>query len=101
MKPVKSIVVAAIAIAAGGSVAAVAEDKGERTVEQFTCRDIMRESGSHRDTSIAFLHGYLLAKSDASSFNLGTLTKQTDAFIEHCLDNPGEKAVEAMATVQK
>ncbi len=61
----------------------------------------MRESGSNRDVSIAFLHGYLLGKSGGSEFNIETLAKQTDAFIDRCLENPGEKAIDAMAQVKK
>jgi HdeA/HdeB family len=76
--------------------AAVAQDASERKVEQYSCRDIMREGGTNRDTAIAFLHGFLLGQSGRSSFNLETLTKQTDAFIDHCLDNPNDKAMDAM-----
>ena len=47
-------------------------------------------------SAIAFLHGYLLGKSGESGFNLESLTKQTDAFINHCLDNPNDTAVDAM-----
>ncbi len=60
----------------------------------------MRENGSARDTSIAFLHGFLLGKSGADEFDLEILTKQTDAFIDHCLDNPAQKAMDAMMKVK-
>ena len=33
-----------------------------RSIEQYTCKDVMREHGGNRDVTIAFLHGYLLAK---------------------------------------
>ncbi len=61
----------------------------------------MRESGSNRDASIAFLHGYLLGKSGGSEFNIEALAKQTDTFIDRCLDTPGEKAADAMSRVKK
>jgi len=77
-----------------------AQDSKDRTVEQYTCKDVMRESGSNRDVVIAFLHGYLLGKSGSSKFNLDVLRKQSDDFIERCLDNPAEKAVEAAAKVK-
>jgi hypothetical protein len=38
----------------------------------------------------------LLGKSGQSNFNLEVLAKQTDAFVERCLDNPQEKAQDAM-----
>ena len=61
----------------------------------------MRESGGNRDVAIAFLHGYLLGKSGGSAFNVETLRKQTDAFIDRCLDNPAQRAVDAMGVAKK
>ena len=60
----------------------------------------MRESGSNRDVAIAFLHGLLLGKSGGSKFNLETLKKQTDAFLEQCLENPHDKAIDTMMKVK-
>ena len=71
-----------------------------RTIEQYMCKDVMRESGANRDVAIAFLHGYLLGKSGGSKFDLEVLHKQTDAFIEQCLDKPAQKAVDVMAKVK-
>ena len=89
-----SIVAAAAVVAAGSAIAA------DHAADQFTCRDVMRESGSNREIAIAFLHGYVLGKTNATAFNLETLAKQTDDFIDHCLDNPGEKALDAMMKVK-
>ena len=86
--------------AAIGVSSASAQDKSDRSVEQYTCKDIMRESGPSRDVSIAFIHGYLLGKSGATTFNIDMLHRQTDAFINRCLDNPNEKALEAMTKVK-
>jgi HdeA/HdeB family len=88
------------AIAAIGSTAAVAQDAGDRSVEQYTCKEIMRESGRNRDVAIAFLHGYLVGKSGTSKFNLETLHKQTDSFIDQCLDNPNAKAEDIMMKIK-
>lgn len=77
------------------------QDRGDRTVEQYSCKDVMRESGGNRDVAIAFLHGFIVGKSGGNKFNVETLRKQTDAFIERCLDNPGAKAVDAMNEVKK
>jgi hypothetical protein len=77
------------------------QDAGARTVEQYACKDVMRESGGNRDVAIAFLHGFMLGQSGGSAFNVETLRKQTDAFIERCLDNPGLKAIEAMTAAKK
>jgi hypothetical protein len=79
---------------------AFAQDQKDRTVEQYTCKDIMRESGANRDVAIAFLHGFLLGKSGNSKFNLDALYRQSDDFIERCLNNIGEKAIDAMSKVK-
>ena len=91
---------AVLMLAAVGVPAAVAQLKGERSVDQYTCKDIMRESGPSRDIAMAFIHGYLLGRANATTFSVDALHKQTDAFIERCLDNPGEKALDAMTKVK-
>jgi hypothetical protein len=95
------ICAAGLALLVAGSPAAQAQDNKDRRVEQYECRDIMRDSGANRDVSIAFLHGFLLGKSASSSFNLDKIKQQTDAFIERCLSNPTEKALDAMTVVGK
>ena len=77
------------------------QDKGERAVEQYSCKDVMRESGGNRDVAVAFLHGFILGKSGRSLFNVETLRKQTDAFLERCLDNPAQRAIDVMTEVKK
>ena len=76
-----------------------AQDNKDRTVEQYSCKDIMRESGANRDVAIAFLRGFMLGKSGSTKFNLDVLHKQSDDFIERCLANPDEKAMDAMAKI--
>ncbi len=61
----------------------------------------MRESGANRDVAIAFLHGFLLGKSGASNFNVEILRKQSDQFIETCLEKPGDKAVNVMSAAKR
>jgi HdeA/HdeB family len=94
---------AMIVLVAGLSVplALRAQDSKDRTVDQYKCRDVIRESGPNRDIAIAFLHGFLLGKSGAGGFNLDTLHNQTESFVERCLSNPDEKAVEAMTAVKR
>jgi len=75
-------------------------DAQPRTVEQYLCKDVMRESGANRDVAIAFLHGYFVGKSGSGKFDLEVLHKQSDDFIEQCLDNPAQKAVDVMAKVK-
>lgn len=79
---------------------AVAQSSSARTVDQYTCKDVMQASDDGRTTAIAFLHGFLLGKSGSSSFDLDVMAKQTDAFTDYCLDNPKEKAITAMTKVK-
>src|SRR6185436_5267871 len=79
---------------------AAAQDAKDRSVEQYLCKDIVRESGVDRDVAIAFLHGFLLGKSGSSKFNLDVLHKQSNDLIERCLDNVAERAVDAMSKVK-
>ena len=100
MKPTYRAAGLCAAILLGVSIApASAQDSKDRTVEQYSCKDIMRESGANRDVAIAFLRGFLLGKSGSTKFNLDVLHKQSDDFIERCLTNPNEKAMDIMAKV--
>jgi HdeA/HdeB family len=93
---------AAILIAGGcWAASAAAQTATDRTVELFTCKDVMREPNTSREVAIAFLHGYLLGKSGGSKFNVEVLERQTNAFIEECLDNPQSKAADVMAKLKK
>lgn len=73
----------------------------DRVIEQFTCKDVMRETNASREIAIAFLHGWLLGKSGGTKFNVEVLEKQTNAFIEECLDSPQSKAADVMAKIRK
>lgn len=89
-----------VALLAFNASAAFAQDARDRTVEQYLCKDVVRESGVDRDVAIAFLHGFLLGKSGSSKFNLDVLQKQSNEFIERCLDNLSERAVDTMSKVK-
>ena len=86
------LAVAAV-IAAAESFPAIA---AEVTVETYSCRDLLRESASERDVAIAFMHGYILGQSGAPKFDVETLRKQSAVFIERCLDDPRQPALETM-----
>ncbi|HUL87967.1 MAG TPA: HdeA/HdeB family chaperone [Pseudolabrys sp.] len=94
-----AIVIAAIFAAAPSANRSLAQGSQDRMIEQYTCKDIMRESGASRDVAIAFLRGFLLGKSGSTKFNIDALHKQSDEFIERCLANPDEKAMEAMSRI--
>jgi hypothetical protein len=97
-----AIAMATVLVAAPASNLAGAQgsqDRQDRMIEQYTCKDVMRESGASRDVAIAFLRGFLLGKSGSTKFNIDVLHKQSDEFIERCLANPDEKAMEAMSRI--
>jgi len=96
----KAATVLAIAVHSGMTTSLVrAQDTKDRTIEQYVCKDIMRESGASRDVAIAFLRGFMLGKSGTTKFNLDALHRQSDQFIERCLSNPDEKAMDAMSKI--
>lgn len=95
----RAAVLCAVIILAGSNAPVSAQDSGDRTVEQFSCKDIMRDSGANRDVAIAFLRGFLLGRSGSTKFNVDVLHKQSENFIEYCLTNPNEKAMDAMAKI--
>lgn len=89
---------AAMLLAALGN--ASAQQGNSRAVEQYLCKDVMREHGNNRDVAIAFLQGFMLGKTGSSTFDLDVLHKQTTNFIEYCLDHPTETAADAMAKIR-
>jgi hypothetical protein len=92
MKPTQIAAVLGAAVLLAGTIApASAQDNKDRTIEQYSCKDIMRESGANRDVAIAFLRGFMLGKSGNTKFNLDVLHKQSDDFIERCLAQSGRK----------
>ena len=100
MKAGYFIFATAVIVVALGVNWAPAQAANTRTIDQYTCKDVMREHGDNRDVTIAFLHGFLLGKSGGGTFDIDALHKQTSDFIEFCLDNPSAKAVDAMSKVK-
>ena len=97
-KSLAAVIVAATFI--GMPALAIGQDSSARNIDQFTCKEIMQGSDDGRTTSIAFLHGFLLGKAGSPAFDLDAMAKQTNLFIDYCLDNPKEKAVTAMMKVK-
>jgi hypothetical protein len=85
-----------IATLAAGAPAGAQEQEGMREVASYQCRDVMRMSGGDRDIALAFLHGYVLGTKGETSFDPEALRGATDLFIEYCLGNPDDVALDAM-----
>lgn len=96
--PYAGVILAGLALA---PLPARAADPEIRNVQDFSCKDVLRESGTSREIAIAFLHGYTLAKSGNSKVDIESMAQQTDAFIDACLDKGSQKALDVMVSVKK
>ena len=92
------MILVSLAAFSGTAAAAGTDDKN---LNDYTCKDVMRFSGEHREVAVALLHGYFMGKAGTTSFNSDTLASRTDKFIDHCLDNPTAKAIDSMAKASK
>jgi len=92
---IKGIVFAVVLCVAASGVS-IAGDNAEKNLNDFTCKDIMRFSGDHRDIALAFIHGYRLGKKGTSVYSSEKLGDASDRFVEYCLDNSTAKALTAM-----
>ena len=70
-------------------------------LENFLCKDVMRMSGEDRVIATSVLHGYTLGKKGTTKYVVADLSKITDSFVEHCLNNPNDKALQAFAKLAK
>ncbi len=78
----------------------VKSDKGD-DLDSYLCKDVMRMSGEDRVIATAVLHGYALGKKGTTKYVPADLSKITDSFIEHCLSNPNDKALQAFTKLAK
>jgi len=72
-----------------------------KDLNDFLCKDVMRLSGSERENALALVHGYRLGKMNTTKYEIDKLAAITDRFIEHCLDNPNDKALAAFEKIGK
>ena len=85
----------------GGSTAFAEEETSPNDMNDYLCKDVMRLYGEDRENTLAFVHGYRLGKKNTTQFQVDDLTELTDKFIEHCLDNPNDKALAAFEKLGK
>ena len=84
-----------MAMLASTLVPAAAQDEGG-SLDELTCKQVMIMSGLDRDTTIAFIHGYLTHKRGDNSVDLEQFEAANQAFLNSCLDNPSAKAIASM-----
>lgn len=70
-------------------------------LDSFLCKDVMRMTGDDRTIATSVLHGYTLGKKNTTKYVAAELFKITDAFVEHCLNNPNDKALQAFTKIAK
>ena len=85
-----------------GTAAALAEEPStKKDLNDYVCKDVMRLSGSERESSLALVHGYRLGKMGTTEFEVEALADLTDRYIDHCLDNPNDNALAAFEKLGK
>lgn len=62
----------------------------------LTCKQVMIMSGLDRETTIAFIHGYLTHKRGDTTVDLVAFEDANDKFLDNCLDNPSARAIDTM-----
>ena len=99
----RNLMTAAVASAlfVGGSATLAEEPSTQKDLSAFQCKDLMRLSGSEREYALAFVHGYRLGKMNTTQYDIEALAAITDKFIDHCLDNPNDNALESFEKLGK
>jgi hypothetical protein len=81
-------------VLAGTAAAAEPADQ-KRDFSVLSCKEVMRLSGTDRDITLAFAHGYVLGRKDTTRYDVDALAQVTDQFIDYCLDHPAENALQS------
>lgn len=102
-KTLRNLVTAAVTSASFvcGSAAIAEGPSAKKDLKEFSCKEVMRLSGGERENALALVHGYRLGKMNTTQYEIEALADLTDRFIEHCLDNPNDKALAAFEKLGK
>lgn len=95
------VIMAAFLAVAADPTDTLAQATKNRSIGDYSCKEIMSEDGFNRNAAIALLHGFLMGKSNAPLVDTETLRKATSDLIDQCLDNPKSKAIEVLAKIRK
>ena len=100
-------VAASLLLVAGHGVAqtssAKAPGKSDQAddLDRYLCKDVVRMTGDDRIIALSALHGYMLGKKGTTKYVPAELSRISDAFVEHCLTNPNDKALQAFSKLAK
>ena len=108
MPRIRSLISAAAVAAAlllvaghGATQPAKADRQKADDLDGYLCKDVMRMSGDDRVIATSVLHGYTLGKKGTTKYVPAELSKITDSFLEHCLNNPNDKALQAFTKLAR
>jgi hypothetical protein len=79
---------------------AAKSDQGD-DLDRYLCKDIVRMTGDDRIIALSALHGYTLGRKGTTKYVPAELSKVSDAFVEHCLSNPNDKALPAFTKLSR
>jgi hypothetical protein len=79
----------------GSAVIIAGETSKTQGINDYTCKDFMILSGKDRDIALAFAHGYRLGEKKTTQYSTQLPAEATDKFIDYCLENPGQNALES------
>lgn len=71
--------------------------KDKRSLNAYSCKDVMRLYGEERLIAFSFLHGYHLGNKDIRTFSLERLANAFEDFSGYCLDQPKSRAINVMS----
>jgi hypothetical protein len=91
----------ALALFTGSATAFAQEASTKKDLSTYLCKDVMRLSGSDRETSLALVHGYRLGKMGTTQFDIEVLSDLTDRYLDYCLDNPNANALSVFEMLGK
>jgi hypothetical protein len=98
-----AVAAALLLVAEQGAAQSAKPDRSVKSddLESFLCKDVMRMSGEDRVIATSVLHGYTLGRKNVTKYVVAELSKITDSFVEHCLNNPNDKALQAFTKLAK
>jgi hypothetical protein len=84
------LVLATLAGLAMISTGASAAENKTWDIGQVLCKDIMIRGDRERELAMAYYHGYLDGKANATTLDVNAKAALTDKVMEHCVSNPND-----------
>lgn len=75
---------------------AQAQDDTSFDIKKVDCGDAMILSRIDRETTLAFMHCYIVGKDGASGTDAEKMANSTDGFLAQCVEKPNAHVLEVM-----